>query len=516
MIEGEESPDANIPPDPNSEVEIVTSPETLTNMTMSESSDSEDDNLPKRPPTNSTIPTGPLPFPKPQPNHQQILQPDPQPGTSKSGATAPRLKVYPENAAQAGPWVVFFRPKPNGKPLNVIQISRDLAKWTSVTEITKVRPNKLRAVVANLKAANEIVASQFFTIEYRVYIPSRDVEIEGVISDESLTVEDIKRHGVGRFKNLASTNVKILDCCQLVSGSHVNGQKTYTPSASFRVTFEGTALPHYVVIDNLLRLPVRLFVPRPMNCRNCKTMGHTASHCCNKTRCSICGEKHGDGDCTSPDPKCVYCKGAPHDLSACEAFKSCWDKQKRSIKERSKRSYAAILKSASPPTQPPLLDQLSNNVFAALSDDEGAADPAGEGTSFVLVGNSRKRRPVASPKLQRKIPAKTPSAGMPPKPNATEEQKQVPPGFRGTSSNLNIPAFPGTSKTPNVPASTSVSTAQTGLFKLSDIVDGIFTFFNVPDSIRSFVTTMLPIVKSFLQQLMQQWPLLAMIVSIDV
>ena len=84
--------------------------------------------------------------------------------------------------------MVFFRSK--GKPLNIIQISRDLTKrYSAVTDITKVRPNKLRVSVANLKQANEIAASKLFTREYTV--PSREVEIDGVVSDSSLICDDL-------------------------------------------------------------------------------------------------------------------------------------------------------------------------------------------------------------------------------------------------------------------------------------------------------------------------------------
>ena len=172
--------------------------------------------------------------------------------------------------------------------MNVIQISRDLTKrFSAVTDITKVRPNKLQISVASLKQANEIVASELFTREYTVYVPSREVEIDGVVSDWSLTCDDLLKYGIGRFKNLALPLVKILDCKQLYSVSVAEDTKVYFPSNSFRVTFAGSALPSHVEIDRV-RLPVRLFVPWVMNCLNCNQSGHTATHCCNKARCGKC------------------------------------------------------------------------------------------------------------------------------------------------------------------------------------------------------------------------------------
>ena len=77
-------------------------------------------------PINSPLPS-PLPSPVPR-------------------VPATRVKAYPD--ASKGPFVVFFRPIK--KPLNIIQIGKDLAKqFAAVTEITKVRPNKLRVVVSS-------------------------------------------------------------------------------------------------------------------------------------------------------------------------------------------------------------------------------------------------------------------------------------------------------------------------------------------------------------------------------
>ena len=116
----------------------------------------------------------------------------------------------------------------------------------------------------------------------------------------------------------------------MYSVSVAGDKKTYSLSDSFRVTFAGSALPSHVVIDKV-RLPVRLFIPRVMNCLNCKQLGHTASHCCNKARCSKCGENHADDSCRKGAEKCIYCGETPHELSSCPVYKQRGDKMKRSI-----------------------------------------------------------------------------------------------------------------------------------------------------------------------------------------
>lgn len=68
----------------------------------------------------------------------------------------------------------FLQPKQ--KPLNINQIEKDLFKrYSDVTGILKVRPDKLRVIDGDRRQTNEIVASELFTLEYKVYIPCREV-----------------------------------------------------------------------------------------------------------------------------------------------------------------------------------------------------------------------------------------------------------------------------------------------------------------------------------------------------
>lgn len=434
---------------------------------------------------------------------------------------SPRIKTYPENSK--GPWVVYFRPKK--KPLNVLQIAKDLnRRFSAVRDIDKIPPNRLRVVVTNRKQANEIVAHQLFTLEYNVYIPARDVEIEGVVNDESLTKNDLLT-GVGQFKNRALPHVRILDCRQLGI------------SRTFRVTFEGSALPHYVVIGNL-RLPVRLFVPRVMNCLNCNQLGHTADYCSNK-RCSACGENHKDASCKVAAEKCVHCGQDPHELLSCPEYIRRRDKTKRSLQAQSKRSFSEMLKSLSQSTQP------LNNPYSLLPVDQQETNSADGGTLFVFTGRSKvagsKRKAPSSPNIARKVLVGGPSVS----PGIMTANQNVPPGFRGKEFNNNFPELPGTSKSTSVPLIQSGQTGkpgqttlsgqttqsgqsgrpgkprhlgqpnQPGIFKFSDIVNGMFNMFNFSESLKSIINMMLPSVKTFLQKLMQHWPFLSMIVSLD-
>ncbi|XP_058814362.1 uncharacterized protein LOC131678309 [Topomyia yanbarensis] len=275
------------------------------------------------------------------------------------------------------------------KALNIIQISKDLtSRFSDVKEIVKVNKDKIRIVVGSLKQANAIASCELFTREYRAYIPSKEIEIDGVITESSLTVDDLVKHGVGRFKDTILKDVKILECKQLHSVSHEGDKKVYRLSDSFRVTFAGSALPNYVIIDKI-RLPVLLFITRVMNCLNCKQLGHTATYCSNKARCGKCGGSHQEDTCNENLEKCLMCGENSHELPACPIYKLREDKIKRSLKERSKRSYAEMLKNATP--KPIFLENTYTFLFSEQSDSEGACPEIPEKENSLLFPSCQER-----------------------------------------------------------------------------------------------------------------------------
>ncbi|XP_058833788.1 uncharacterized protein LOC131691425 [Topomyia yanbarensis] len=422
---------------------------------------------------------------------------------------APRIKQYPEGSS--GPWVVYFRT--GEKPVNILKLSRDLtANYPAVTQITRVRANKIRVLVSDLGQANAIACCERFTREFKAYVPCVACEIDGVVSEPGLKCEELLEHGVGCFKDPSLEQIKILECKQLYTANTEGGKTTYSLSGSIRVTFAGSSLPNYILLDKV-RLPVRLFVPRVMNCSNCKQLGHTATYCGNKKRCGKCEGEHEDDSCDKETEKCICCGGPSHALKSCPAYKQRGDKIKRSLKERSRRSYAEMLKNASPSV-------LSENPYAGLANVQQESDDPREGTSLVNPGESRKRRNPASPTLPRKG-AKVSSTQSAPsttnKSNGSDAQKpkQFAPGLGNINSNKEYPPLPGTSKTPSVHFFQTDTQSSSGLMKFSDIVDLIFTAFNVTDPLKSLLIRFLPIVQKFLKQLTTKWPLLAAIVSFD-
>ncbi|EDS40849.1 conserved hypothetical protein [Culex quinquefasciatus] len=119
------------------------------------------------------------------------------------------------------------------------------------------------------------------------------------------------------------------------------------------------ALPDYIELFKH-RLPVRLYVPRVMSCENCQQLGHTKTYCSNKSKCSKCAGPHKDVDCQTQAEKCLLCGGEPHKTRQCPKYKEREDKMKRSLKKRSKKSFAEILSQAN-----------QSNRYAPLADDSG-------------------------------------------------------------------------------------------------------------------------------------------------
>ncbi|XP_055527574.1 uncharacterized protein LOC129720165 [Wyeomyia smithii] len=320
-----------------------------------------------------------------------------------------RVKKYNEN--QPGlRWVVYFRPK--NKPLKVMQICKTLRlRYTSLIEVCKVNANKLKATFSDLTHANAVVEDENFTIEYRVYIPARAIEIEGVITEPDLTEKEIME-GFGCFKNPNLPNIKILECRRMYSKDNM---RNYSPNNSFRVTFAGKVLPDFLE-PYKLRLPVRLFIPKVMTCTNCLQLGHTKTYCSNKTKCNKCGEiLENNHTCSEQEAKCSLCGGNPHEIETCPKYKLRSYALKKSSKQRSKQSFAQMLKTA-------LLQE--ENRYSSLENVDSNDDEEDYQPEAV-----RKRPSASSPKLPRKEQKKT--LNDTPRGSASKENaKASPPGFK--------------------------------------------------------------------------------------
>ncbi|XP_055522673.1 uncharacterized protein LOC129716858 [Wyeomyia smithii] len=336
-----------------------------------------------------------------------------------------RVKKYQKN--QPGlRWVVYIRPK--NKPLKVVQICKTLRlRYTSLIEVYKVKADKLKVTFSDLEHANAVVEDQNFTIEYRVYIPARAIEIEGVITEPDLTEKEILE-GTGRFKNPNLPEIKILECRRMYSKDNMG---KYSPNDSFRVTFEGKVLPDYLELFKL-RLPVRLFIPKVMTCTNCLQLGHTKAYCSNKTKCCKCGAiMENNHTCSEQEAKCSLCGGNPHRIEECAKYKLRSDALKKSTRQRSKQSFAQMLKTAL---------QQEENRYSSLENDDSNDDEE-DYQPLLSTGAVRKRPSASSPKLPRKEQKKalndTPRGST-----SKQNAKASPPGFKVVC-DKEFPKLPG-------------------------------------------------------------------------
>lgn len=450
-------------------------------------------------------PLGPSPLtptPKPIPTPKPTPKPAPTPTDDQNGKKIPRPRQYITEQYTEGSqteWVVFFRPKQ--KPLNFIRITNDLMNhYSGLVQCTKLNKSKLRVVVDNAKQANEIVKDQRFCLEYRVWIPAHKVEIDGVVTDDGLTEEDLSK-AVGRFKNPKLPSVEILECRQLGNVTGEGDQKKFVPSASFRVTFAGSALPDYIELYKL-RLPVRLYIPRVMSCSNCQQLGHTKTYCSNKSKCSKCAGPHKDVDCQKQAEKCQLCGGEPHKTRQCPKYKEREDKMKRSLKERSKKSFAEILK--------------NSNRFAALAEQEEEDEDTDEellfereeesDTSSRSSGPKQKRQKTASGgkgkqkggKLEEDFPPLNPT---PPMPNPNPPNPAPIP-----TKSTRKPLKPQKQVEPNPMESLK------GLVSFSTIVEWLCSLVSEP--IGLLIKQFEPMVRNIGKQLASSMPLLS-IISFD-
>ncbi|XP_055636201.1 uncharacterized protein LOC129775454 [Toxorhynchites rutilus septentrionalis] len=426
---------------------------------------------------------------------------------TSTDAIVARTRYY--QSTSKGPWVVFFRPK--GKSLRTLDISRDLLRQFSGVSIHKERPDKLRVEALTFDVANKIVDHEAFNREYHIYIPSREVEIEGVVTDASLSVDELKKAS-GSFKNsMIGDLVKILDVRNLHSASLEENKKVYKPSHSFRITFAGSVLPNNVKVENIF-FPVRLFVPRVYNCTNCKKLGHSFSHCGNKFRCGKCGEKHSEDSCTQTVEKCIHCGENPHPLQECPRYKQHSDKVKRSIAGRSKRTYAEMLKTASAAQD--------ENQFSVLSSQESDSD-SDEGHITAAPESSIKdessKRKLSSPTVHRKKPKVTLGRLSNSKGNSNKKTNPKAPSQPVPGCSKDFTSLPREERNKNAAPRTSRRkfASNRGLIGFSDIVDFILNTLKIQDPLRSFISALLPSLKSYLKQLTASWPLLASIISFD-
>ncbi|EDS43491.1 conserved hypothetical protein [Culex quinquefasciatus] len=182
---------------------------------------------------------------------------EPQFAKVKPAQRASWLRKYPELAS--GPYAVLIRQQDT--PINLINLADTINRYyLSIKEISKQNRHTVKVLLTDRVEANHLTQNPTFTSTYRVYVPCRNVEIDGIVDEQGLNSTDLLKHGVGKFKKTIVDSVHIIRCSQLAKYS--SEQNKYLPAQGLRVTFAGTILPDFIEYKHVL-IPVRLFIPKP-------------------------------------------------------------------------------------------------------------------------------------------------------------------------------------------------------------------------------------------------------------
>jgi hypothetical protein len=340
-----------------------------------------------------------------------------------------RIRQYP--VGHKGPLIVNIRTS-NDIPLESKKIHKFVFEnFLHVLEIIQVNEHKLKIVfeeraknvalqlkdgeISSMEVeapptksareeANELPKRNELTKNYRVYIPAKYVEINGVISvPKNESVEDFVKYGAGKFVNPYLDEIKILEAVRLmkkVDGSeNASTSNQLEPTGIVVITFEGTVRPNTVNLNNWL-IPVKEFRIKKMFCEKCKRYNHTEKFCNNKK-------------VTIPnDIKCLQCKTSNHasgDLKCPKRIEMEKKAQKAARNER-RKTVAEMLKDLDP-----------QNVMPNELESDMIFPP--------LTGATRKRRANTKANQKSSTYASVVKSPERKKLNLSETLKAPPPGF---------------------------------------------------------------------------------------
>ncbi|XP_076284695.1 uncharacterized protein LOC143211120 [Lasioglossum baleicum] len=234
------------------------------------------------------------------------------------------VNLYP--ASHKGPaYVAAIFGKSVAKPRNLqnaLILARALSKnHEGVEEIKNEGFGKF-----NIKFKSHIQANKFVKAEKKdlqginTFIPKYRICRKGLIKGFSTDcdLEDIQKY--------SDSPVPILNARRLnrkVSNPQT-GSGEWIPSETIVITFEGTILPDYIKLYNLIHTPVELYIEPLKICYNCFRTGHTAKFCRSEMICKCCGTPgHNISDCQSDTPTCAHCKEAHQTLHpSCSALQT--------------------------------------------------------------------------------------------------------------------------------------------------------------------------------------------------
>ena len=79
-------------------------------------------------------------------------------------------------------------------------------------------------------------------------------------------------------------------------------------NSAILLTFSSTFLPDYITFDHL-RVKVKQYRARPIQCYNCYEYGHVVTHCTKSKKCIVCSQHHQEWDKCELPSYCFHCSG---------------------------------------------------------------------------------------------------------------------------------------------------------------------------------------------------------------
>lgn len=261
----------------------------------------------------------------------------------------PREREYPEG--HKGPFVIFIKEK--NSPLSHITISQRLNEKFrgKIKSLVKVHRSKIRLEVSDRTIVGQVLKEPLLS-GYHVYIPAENVEIDGLIYlEESADLNDIIKNGYGKFSHPNVPMVKVTNAYRFrrQKRQSQNSSPEYENTEAVRISFQGTALPRWLLIHNLL-IPVKLYFPKLMSCKTCMGDHHTSKYCTTKNTCLKCKGNHTTSECPQKTPWCPHCrKEVSHESREdCDAFFARSRKLVNQAKQKSRKSYADAVRQTVP------------------------------------------------------------------------------------------------------------------------------------------------------------------------
>ena len=172
----------------------------------------------------------------------------------------------------------------------------------NVLRIKKKGKNRVAVDFITVNEANTILESKILKeLNVKAYIPISLVTCKGIARGIHTSVD------TKEFVDEAESLIKIIEARRIKKRSkNAEGLEELVDTEDMVVTFRGTTLPKYIKI-HLFETKIQLYIPQPMQCKNCLRYGHSGNQCRGRKRCSRCGEEHEHDACTN-EISCVFCK----------------------------------------------------------------------------------------------------------------------------------------------------------------------------------------------------------------